>query len=92
MISILLLLLFIFSALSVPVCEGVISGLYLFGIKVFPGLFISFILTGMLVRILEYKGTKSIVILVLAGTMEHIYVRGTKKIIRTAGLRTGWQV
>ena len=66
MISILLLLLFIFSALSVPVCEGVISGLYLFGIKVFPGLFISFILTGMLVRILEYKGTKSIVILVLA--------------------------
>ena len=69
MISILLLLLFIFSALSVPVCEGVISGLYLFGIKVFPGLFISFILTGMLVRILEYKGTKSIVILVLAGIM-----------------------
>lgn len=69
MISILLLLLFIFSALSVPVCEGVISGLYLFGIKVFPGLFISFILTGMLVRILEYKGTRSTVILVLAGVM-----------------------
>lgn len=69
MISIILLLLFIFSALSVPVCEGVISGLYLFGIKVFPGLFISFILTGMLVRILEYKGTKSTVILVLAGLM-----------------------
>lgn len=69
MISIILLLLFIFSALSVPVCEGVISGLYLFGIKVFPGLFISFILTGMLVRILEYKGTKNAVILVLAGLM-----------------------
>ena len=69
MISILLLLLFVFSALSVPVCEGVISGLYLFGIKVFPGLFISFILTGMLVRILEYKGTRSTVILVLAGVM-----------------------
>lgn len=58
-----------FSALSVPVCEGVISGLYLFGTKVFPGLFISFILTGMLVRILEYKGTKNAVILVLAGLM-----------------------
>lgn len=69
MISIILLLLFIFSALSVPVCEGVISGLYLFGTKVFPGLFISFILTGMLVRILEYKGTKNAVILVLAGLM-----------------------
>ena len=69
MISIILLLLFIFSALSVPVCEGVISGLYLFGIKVFPGLFISFILTGMLVRILEYKGTKNAVILVFAGLM-----------------------
>lgn len=69
MISIILLLLFIFSALSVPVCKGVISGLYLFGIKVFPGLFISFILTGMLVRILEYKGTKNAVILVFAGLM-----------------------
>ena len=69
MISIILLLLFIFSALSVPVCEGVISGLYLFGIKVFPGLFISFILTGMLVRILEFKNIKSPAILVAAGLM-----------------------
>lgn len=69
MISIILILLFIFSTLSVPVCEGVISGLYLFGIKVFPGLFISFILTSMLVRMLEYKRTSNAAILVLAGLM-----------------------
>ena len=45
MISIILILLFVFSVLSVPVCHGVISGLYLYGMKIFPGLFISFILT-----------------------------------------------
>ena len=40
MLSIILILLFMLSVLSVPVCQGVISGLYLFGLKVFPGLFI----------------------------------------------------
>ena len=42
MISIILILLFVFSVLSVPVCHGVISGLYLYGMKIFPGLFIWF--------------------------------------------------
>ena len=55
MISIILILLFVFSVLSVPVCHGVISGLYLYGMKIFPGLFISFILTNILVRILQQK-------------------------------------
>lgn len=69
MISIILLLLFIFSALSVPVCKGVLSGLYLFGLKVFPGLFISFILTNYLIRILREKHIYNPWIIVLAGIM-----------------------
>ena len=69
MISIILILLFIFSTLSVPVCSGVVSGLYLFGIKVFPGLFISFILTNILVRLLQYKNVNNPWILVAAGLM-----------------------
>lgn len=69
MISIILLLLFIFSALSVPVCKGVLSGLYLFGLKVFPGLFISFILTNYLIRILREKHIYNPWIILLAGIM-----------------------
>ena len=69
MISIILILLFLFSVLSVPVCQGVISGLYLFGLKVFPGLFISFILTNILVRILQYRSINNPWILVIAGLM-----------------------
>lgn len=69
MITIILILLFLFSVLSVPVCQGVISGLYLFGLKVFPGLFISFILTNILVRILQYRSINNPWILVIAGLM-----------------------
>lgn len=69
MLSVILILLFIFSVLSVPVCQGVISGLYLFGMKVFPGLFISFIVTNVLVRIIEYKKINNPWILVIAGLM-----------------------
>ena len=57
------------SVLSVPVCQGVISGLYLFGLKVFPGLFISFIITNILVRLIEYKKINNPLILVAAGLM-----------------------
>ncbi len=69
MLSIILILLFVFSVLSVPVCQGVISGLYLFGMKVFPGLFISFIVTNVLVRVIEYKKINNPWILVIAGLM-----------------------
>ena len=62
MLSIILILLFMLSVLSVPVCQGVISGLYLFGLKVFPGLFISFIITNILVRLIEYKKINKICI------------------------------
>jgi len=69
MISIILILLFVFSVLSVPVCHGVISGLYLYGMKIFPGLFISFILTNILVRILQQKNINNPWILVITGLM-----------------------
>lgn len=69
MLSIILILLFMLSVLSVPVCQGVISGLYLFGLKVFPGLFISFIITNILVRLIEYKKINNPLILVAAGLM-----------------------
>lgn len=69
MLSIILILLFVFSVLSVPVCQGVISGLYLFGLKVFPGLFISFIVTNVLVKVIEYKKINNPLILVAAGLM-----------------------
>ena len=69
MLSIILILLFMLSVLSVPVCQGVISGLYLFGMKVFPGLFISFIITNILVRLIEYKKINNPLILVAAGLM-----------------------
>ncbi|MDO5340032.1 MAG: hypothetical protein Q4E78_07940 [Eubacteriales bacterium] len=69
MLSIILILLFLFSILSVPVCQGVISGLYLFGMKVFPGLFISFIVTNVLVRVIEYKKINSPWIIVIVGLM-----------------------
>lgn len=69
MLSIIFILLFVFSILSVPVCQGVISGLYLFGLKVFPGLFISFIITNILVRLIEYKKINNPWILVAAGLM-----------------------
>lgn len=69
MLSIILILLFLFSILSVPVCQGVISGLYLFGMKVFPGLFISFIVTNVLVRVIEYKKINSPWIILIAGLM-----------------------
>ncbi len=69
MLSIILILLFVLSVLSVPVCQGVISGLYLFGLKVFPGLFISFIITNILVRLIEYKKINNPWILVAAGLM-----------------------
>ena len=69
MISIILILLFVFSVLSVPVCHGVISGLYLYGMKIFPGLFISFILTNIFVRILQQKNINNPWILVITGLM-----------------------
>ena len=69
MISLILILLFVFSVLSVPVCHGVISGLYLYGMKIFPGLFISFILTNILVRILQQKNINNPWILVITGLM-----------------------
>ena len=69
MISIILILLFVFSVLSVPVCHGVISGLYLYGMKIFPGLFISFILTNILVRILQQKNINNPWILVITVLM-----------------------
>ena len=69
MLSIIFILLFMLSVLSVPVCQGVISGLYLFGLKVFPGLFISFIITNILVRLIEYKKINNPLILVAAGLM-----------------------
>ena len=69
MFSIIFILLFMLSVLSVPVCQGVISGLYLFGLKVFPGLFISFIITNILVRLIEYKKINNPLILVAVGLM-----------------------
>ena len=69
MLSIILILLFMLSVLSVTVCQGVISGLYHFGLKVFPGLFISFIITNIFVRLIEYKKINNPLILVAAGLM-----------------------
>ena len=69
MISIILILLFVFSVLSVPVCHGVISGLYLYGMKIFPGIYISFILTNILERILKQKNINNPWILVITGLM-----------------------
>lgn len=67
MISLIIILLFLLSVLSVPVCQGVINGLSLFGLRVFPGLFLSFILTNYLIRIIKMKNVHNIWLIIIIG-------------------------
>ena len=69
MISIILILLFVFLWYYRFLCVTGDFGLYLYGMKIFPGLFISFILTNILVRILQQKNVNNPWILVITGLM-----------------------